>query len=78
MLFRWGCKGGATAFRFGSTCTEEGGSRWHTKEGDDPLGGPSWAGVATLTRLQLGQSGLNGPTRGENKATVQAKIVNGI
>jgi hypothetical protein len=48
-----------------------------TKEGDDPLGGPSWAGVATLTGLQLGQSGPNGPTRGVNKATVQAKIVNG-
>jgi hypothetical protein len=55
--------------------------RWwlcRTKEGDDPLGGPSWAGVATLIGLQLGWSGLNGPMWGENKATVRAKIVNGL
>jgi hypothetical protein len=49
-----------------------------TKERDNPLGGPSWAGVAMLTGLQLGRSGLNGPTRGENKVTVRAKIVNGL
>jgi hypothetical protein len=58
-LFQWGSEGGATALQFGSTCTEEGGSRWRTawrqhcqtKEGDDYLGGPSWAGAAMLTRL---------------------------
>jgi hypothetical protein len=48
-----------------------------TKEGDDPLGRPSWAGVATLIGLQLGQSGLNGPMRGENKAMVRAKLLTG-
>jgi hypothetical protein len=55
--------------------------RWRlcrTKEGDDPLDGPSWAGVATLTVVQLCRSGPNEPTRGENKATVRAKIVNGL
>jgi hypothetical protein len=48
------------------------------KEGDDPLGGPSWARVATLIELQLGQIGPNGLTRGENKATVRTKIINGL
>jgi hypothetical protein len=55
------------ALWFDSKRMEEGGSRQHTarrwlcrmKEGDDPLGGQPWARVATLTGLQLGQSGLN-------------------
>jgi hypothetical protein len=73
------------ALRFGSMFAEEGGSRRRTARRPLTTGGvgfaneggrrsPRWAGVAMLTGLQLGQSG---PNRGENKATVRAKIVNG-
>jgi hypothetical protein len=87
--FQWGSEGGAMTLRFDSTRAEGGGSQWCTSRRRRPQaakalpneGGrrsPRWAGVATLTGLQLGQSGSNGPTWGENKATVQAKIVNGL